>query len=63
MATVIETTSEFEIVQFAGGSDRGICIQISTPDGKYIQLTRDCAAKLRSSINYWLDNPISWKGV
>lgn len=39
MSTDIETSGNFYLTRFYGGVERGVCYQIGTSDGKYVQLT------------------------
>ena len=60
------TEAEISLTQFAGGVDRGVCVQITCKaegEPRYIQLTKTEARALVSCLATWLDGwggPSAW---
>jgi hypothetical protein len=40
MSTVLYADATLAIVEYWGGNARGRCLQVTTPDGQYVQLDR-----------------------
>jgi hypothetical protein len=54
---------KFELMQFAGGENRGLCLQITPRNERGglgpIQLTKSDAINLRAALLDWLDGKLS----
>lgn len=55
--------AKFELTQFAGGKNRGMCLQITPRNERggdgYIQLTKSDAVNLRTALLDWLDGKLT----
>lgn len=53
---------KFELTQFAGGKERGLCLQVMPRNERggdgYIQLTKSDAINLRTALLDWLDGKL-----
>jgi hypothetical protein len=58
MATRLKrVNNRLGVTRFAGGPERGVCLQLTGPDG-WVQLTRDDAAKLAKQLVDFVNDPM-----
>lgn len=55
MSTDLGLFDGIQVTQFAGGVNRGICIQLTnTRNGEFIQLTRSQASEISIVLGRWI---------
>lgn len=57
MSTTVHEGEAFSVTLFYGGAERGRCVQITTPAGRYVQLTNSDALELARVLKQHLIGP------